>query len=635
MGKNQRHKKNIKAEKAKVKLKSTKTKFLPKGQNVTNTAFKVRAIVLSEQLKDKTSESILSKRKLNIKDLLSRVRHYNENVRNSACEELSEVVGVFTEEVVQQHLSQITLAISGLMQDRQTKVRKSAAKAVAAILEHVPYEKLVPFYHFFSTNLRCAMTNIDRGIQEDSLKFLDCFIDYKCGLIKQASENLLPDFLSLISKLRRDSEVGRTLTLNLGSKLTSVAWRIKVLSRLYSILGIILKANKEDDFTCVETLEGKGNFPLYKWDVCLKLESDSLDMFALPKVTASRDNINRHIVMLVPLLYETWLEVIPEEKGPKISSESYVLTKEVASLLTCITNTLYLLWKYVKSIDSANITLQSVFLCPEGQKFLIHLLNNFPYNHSGARSTKSTKKLKLFEQNTDPKCVQENLLICFLYLTLHVNCTNSNLKQESGPIVSYITNVLTSKGTLKDSSWNCLFELLSECLGKNEGKWVRSGVDVRMFLENSIVCYQNKKFDPEAKFRLFQILAGVVDNNQLNRNQKYQQWLSTLPNLLCEPFISYSTILELLKLAKKNCHAFTTALLKKLPEILTNLEDLKIDLSSQPEDQAERCLAGIFYYLPTGSEKELALVTEYFHKGGRFKRHFAEVLSLRKELRKI
>ncbi|XP_066261800.1 testis-expressed protein 10 homolog [Euwallacea similis] len=633
MGKNQRHKKNIKAEKAKVKLKSTKTKFLPKGQNVTNTAFKVRAIVLPEQLKDKASESILSKRKLNIKDLLSRVRHYNENVRNSACEELLEVIRVFTEEIVQQHVSQITLAISGLMQDRQRKVRKSAAKAVAAILEHIPHEKLVPFFHFFSTNLRCAMTNIDRGIQEDSLMFLDCFIDHECGLIKKASENLLPDFLSLISKLRRDSEVGRTLTLNLGSKLTSVAWRIKVLSRLHSVLDIILKAGKEESFDCTETLEEKGRFPLYKWDVGLRLESDYLDMFALPKVATSKDSINRHIVTLVPLLYETWLEVIPEEKGSKISSESYILSKEVASLLTCITNTLYLLWQYVRNVESENITLQNVFLCSEGQKFLNHLLNNFPYNHSGARPTKTTRKL--LEQNTDPKCTQENLLICFLFLTLHVNCTKSNLKQESGPIGSYITNVMASKGTLKNSSLHCLFELLSECLGKNWEKWVRSGVDVRMFLENSIAYYGSKKFDSEAKFRLFQILAGVIDNNQLSRNPKYQQWLSTLPNLLCEPIISYSTILELLKLAKKNCHAFTTALLKKLPDILRNLEHLKIDLSSQPEDQVERCLAGIFYYLPTEAEKELALVTEYFHQGGRFKRHFEEVLNLRKELRNV
>lgn len=105
----------------------------------------------------------------------------------------------------------------------------------------IPSEKLIPFFDFFSTNLRCAMTNIDKNIQEDSLLFLDCFIKNDCGLIKKSSQKLLPDFLSLISKLRSDSQLGRTLTLNLGSKMTSVTWRIKVLSRLHAVLKIILE----------------------------------------------------------------------------------------------------------------------------------------------------------------------------------------------------------------------------------------------------------------------------------------------------------------------------------------------------------------------------------------------------------
>lgn len=46
-----RHKKFIKAEKAKTKLKGAK---LPKGLNVTKTEFKVRKIVIREQIKEPT-----------------------------------------------------------------------------------------------------------------------------------------------------------------------------------------------------------------------------------------------------------------------------------------------------------------------------------------------------------------------------------------------------------------------------------------------------------------------------------------------------------------------------------------------------------------------------------------------------
>lgn len=44
-----RHKKFIKSEKAKTKLKSVK---LPKGLNVTKTEFKVRKIIIREQIKE-------------------------------------------------------------------------------------------------------------------------------------------------------------------------------------------------------------------------------------------------------------------------------------------------------------------------------------------------------------------------------------------------------------------------------------------------------------------------------------------------------------------------------------------------------------------------------------------------------
>lgn len=91
------------------------------------------------------------------------------------------------------------------------------------------------------------MTNIDQSIQEDSLKFLDCFLVKDCGLISKTSNKFLPDFFTLISRLRTDNTLGRTLTLNLGSKMTSVTWRIKVLSRLNAVLDLILKKNEQKD----------------------------------------------------------------------------------------------------------------------------------------------------------------------------------------------------------------------------------------------------------------------------------------------------------------------------------------------------------------------------------------------------
>jgi len=75
----------VKKEKAKVHLKVSHKTLLPKGQNVTDTNFKVRKIVLHGQLKERGEHEILSKGNLNIK-----VRNYisetfNQNHTYSLC----------------------------------------------------------------------------------------------------------------------------------------------------------------------------------------------------------------------------------------------------------------------------------------------------------------------------------------------------------------------------------------------------------------------------------------------------------------------------------------------------------------------------------------------------------------------
>lgn len=57
----------VKKEKAKVQLKVSHKTLLPKGQNITDTNFKVRKIVLHGQLKERGEHEILSKGNLNIK----------------------------------------------------------------------------------------------------------------------------------------------------------------------------------------------------------------------------------------------------------------------------------------------------------------------------------------------------------------------------------------------------------------------------------------------------------------------------------------------------------------------------------------------------------------------------------------
>ena len=75
MAKGHKYLKRLKSEKMKTKLKAKKTKHLPKDLNIMDPSFKVRTIVIREQLKQHDKVEILSKRKLNIKVFIL----YNKN----------------------------------------------------------------------------------------------------------------------------------------------------------------------------------------------------------------------------------------------------------------------------------------------------------------------------------------------------------------------------------------------------------------------------------------------------------------------------------------------------------------------------------------------------------------------------
>lgn len=67
-----KHKKFLKSEKAKVKLKGTKLK---EAQNVTKTDFKVRKIIITEQLKNVQELGVGTRKKHAVNDCVSRLKN--------------------------------------------------------------------------------------------------------------------------------------------------------------------------------------------------------------------------------------------------------------------------------------------------------------------------------------------------------------------------------------------------------------------------------------------------------------------------------------------------------------------------------------------------------------------------------
>uniref|UniRef100_A0A8I6AC27 Testis expressed 10 n=1 Tax=Rattus norvegicus TaxID=10116 RepID=A0A8I6AC27_RAT len=126
----------------KVKLKVGKKK--PKLENATATNFKTKAIHLPEQLKeDRTLPT--NNRKLNIKDLLSQMHHYNGGVKQSALLGLKDLLSQYPC-IIDAHLSNILSEVTAVFTDRDANVRLAAVQLLQFLAPKIRTEQISPFF---------------------------------------------------------------------------------------------------------------------------------------------------------------------------------------------------------------------------------------------------------------------------------------------------------------------------------------------------------------------------------------------------------------------------------------------------------------------------------------------------------
>lgn len=171
------------------------------------------------------------------------MHHHNSANRNEGLRFLKEIITNHPNEI-SKHLGDIIQGICQLALDIEKDVRRECFKALSLVFASQTSDLISPFFNVVTSYLRCAMTHINIQIQEDSLSLLDCLLLYTPQLVASNSDSIFSCFLDMISKIRTDTKPERTLTTNLGRKLTGVKWRSKVLDRLLGILKAIVENRK-------------------------------------------------------------------------------------------------------------------------------------------------------------------------------------------------------------------------------------------------------------------------------------------------------------------------------------------------------------------------------------------------------
>uniref|UniRef100_A0A182MC05 Pre-rRNA-processing protein Ipi1 N-terminal domain-containing protein n=1 Tax=Anopheles culicifacies TaxID=139723 RepID=A0A182MC05_9DIPT len=620
-----------KAEKSKIKLKGAK---LPKGTNVTKTNFKVRKIVVPDQLKQRnlTDAAVLSSRNLSLKDCLAKLKLNNVSSKIEGLRGVREIITKMPSEL-QRMLSAVVKDVASLSIDIEHDVRKDTYKTLGCILVACGPSVMVPFYEVLLSFLRCSMTHIQSRIQEDSLLLLDVLLQHLPELIVANRDKILPQFLDMISKLRTESKPGRTLTINLDKQSTSTRWRVKVLSRLTEILKILIdsKAIKKEtmdthDEISHPTVDADNPFaskvsdyqpnkpvpinydfdgtapmflPLHKrhlyticpMDVLFRKSSGTDKDQSLGDRIDDGRKLKMYVEMLMPVLLESWLEVRPVGTGSDAVQE-HALTQEAAATLELLMAIFIQLWELIVqySKETNNDDMKQWFREEYSTKFSTHILGGFPYYQSGTEAKSQGKRSKttapiIPEKTVDDHCYRHNFNICFFYCCLHEQFRGGKKKSQAyTKIVEYVKRCVLNWKFRGAEATNLLLQVLrymlldTDCMSVNQ--------ETRALLQTLLEVYITAKLPQDIRNRILLLFCDIIVlNDSLWRRygqELFTLWLKMLPNLLCKPTIDLVVLKALLCLGQRGNVPFLEVLETNAKQIVANLGTIRVTNELNP-----------------------------------------------------
>lgn len=498
------------------------------------------------------------------------------------------------------------------------QVRRESLKVLHLVLSNAAVDKVEPFFDFMCTYLRSAMTHIDSRIQEDSLFFLDILLLCTVERVAKDFHKIMPNFIDMISKLRLDSKPGRTLTVNLDSKITSVKWRVKVLHRLQDFLHKFVEYNKAT-FSAAPIKENsqrfdesKHNFyPLfntsYTANCYLPLFSNRNSQDSLP--VDGIEKFKFYINTLTPLLFETWLEVCPNSSSGK--SIETVLTEDTAILLKHTLHVISLIWEIVQELEKKNPSsnIKKLFYEKYRKLFSQHIVTPFPYaTNVRTNKLKSTSTSVFEEKITDPKMIVENLEICYLFISINPNVNIKLQKKEISAVLNYIEKIFNEN--TEDEMNKIIMRILHTIFSNEVTGWTQNVSIMDTLLHKIIWSYFNKTTLSAFHQDIFTLLCKIALNDKLSHfheSDAYDEWIKNLPNILLEPTITEKSIEIIHKFAVCNNKVFNEVIKNKLLNIVNNLPKIKIT-DSTSDSSNYRKLFSLLYWIKMWDNESLNLM---------------------------
>ncbi|XP_064409284.1 testis-expressed protein 10 homolog isoform X2 [Latimeria chalumnae] len=626
----------------KVKLKIGKKK--PRTDNATCTNFKTKGIHLPDQLKE---DGILptNNRKLNVKDLLAQMHHYNAGVKQNALIGLKELLSQH-DSVLDSHLSSILSEVAAVFTDKDASVRAAAIRLLYFLAPRLSSERIAPFFPLVSAHLSSAMTHIVEGIQEDALKVLDVLLENYPGLLTDRSNVLLKNFVELIShqKLSKGLKSGGKasawmLSVSPNRRLTSQQWRLNVLSRLRKFLQALVRDSKATEESG-KLFEGAGKTGTslvaaleVRWEnlasglQTIQLYENSgsqpcvLSPFRLRPLVGvgagveddacSVENVKVLIQTLVPLLIECWVEASPVQLIAPVAGN--LLEPEAVLLMQQVLSIIQLLWRLLQDREGVQKTdtwLRTTYLDDFNHHFMLH----FPYSvietirQKKKQMSKSDKRAALQLSSIDPLAL--NLTLCQVMVSLTSTPTLQLDIDWIQQIQKFVIENLSAGNKLTSKQLSGMLAVVWRLV-----LLPRNRASTEQLLRAVYLQYQQKGLILPVRTMLIKFFSGLYlqekeSNPHIARSRVLSRWLAGLPlqliHLGARNYVLSAQLLDTIHAAAARSNKELLQSLQVNACRLYNPQDGTLVLLP-PESQQQ--LVQLLYFLPSISLELLSCLS--------------------------
>ncbi|KAL0279956.1 UNVERIFIED_CONTAM: hypothetical protein PYX00_001396 [Menopon gallinae] len=421
-----KYKKKLRAEKAKVKLKKKK---LPKGQNITDTSFKVKKIITVEQLKQTKENEPVSSWNVPLKDLLIHLGHHNKSSRLNGLNGIKEVLANYPDVLKGPTLKTTVMKVLECMTDTEKKIRTAAVNLLDNIFTQLDQTQISTFHELLNIHLACVMTHRQVEIQKDALKLTDIIIKHAPDAIRKNFKIIITNFIRILSSYKYGAQ--SEILLTKGSKKDLEENRISIFQRLSKILCVCYPSqSKECEDKLVINAKDAKDFSKRLFTRHLNKTPDLSEifrpqgrMFNKEAFDDFEDDFKLLVSQVMPLLFESWAEFSPRIENNGFFEEC-VIKDSTAKLLTSILDIIVML--YDRSLCMERDDVKKLFVSSYSNQIIKSFLSSFPYTPRVLEN-----EVTDFGVNGDVSAVaysrsylSQNLTVCYLAYDMKLKLSN-------------------------------------------------------------------------------------------------------------------------------------------------------------------------------------------------------------------